>query len=190
MDTINTEVQEQEQVPVSISANLGLAKDATTVRREKEAAAAMANPRNDSQRASAPRSRRSNLGGASLTLNVYGTIPGFHLYWENDVNNKIEILLDEGFEFVKPEEVGMTKKTASDTEITDRISKFVGSKEDGTPMRAFLLKCPEDLWKDIQYSVIDLTSERDQHIRAGTVGGVDSTYKPKGFETKVTSGRR
>lgn len=174
----------------SISANLGVAKDVSTVRREKEAAAVSANPRSDSQRPAAARSRLSNLGGASLKLNVFGTIPGYHLYWENDDNNRIELMLEEGFEFVKPEEVGMTRKVASDTEVTDRISKYVGTKEDGTGMRAYLLKCPEHLWEDIQSSIADLTSERDQHIRAGNIGGVDSTYKPQGFETKVVSGRR
>lgn len=165
-------------------------------RREVEAAAAAANEevaRLASQRASAKRSRRSNLGGAQLKLEITATIDGFHLYWENDVDARIERLLSEGFDFVTPSEVGMrnvTGRIVADTDITDRVSKYVGTTDDGKPMRAFLMKCPLDLWEDIQDCIADLADSRDQDILDSANRATGDRYKPTGYESKITSGRR
>lgn len=163
------------------------------VRRAREEAAAVAATRNDSQRPAAPRSRRSNLGGAQLKLEVFNAnIPGHHLFWENDVDARIERLLGEGFEFVTPEEVGMARmsnRVVADSDLSDRVSKYVGTTDDQKPMRAFLLKCPNDIWEDIQYCIADLTDARDRDI-LDAANRSDDRYQPKGFDTKIVSGRR
>ena len=143
--------------------------------------------------ASAPRKRRTNLGGASLKLEVTTTIAGCHLYWENDIEARLERLLAEGFDFVSPSEVGMhnvTGRIVADTDVTDRVSKYVGTTEEGKPMRAYLMKCPDDIWEDIQDCISDLADSRDRDILDSANRATGDRYKPSGYDTKVSSGRR
>lgn len=141
--------------------------------------------RSESDRTEAPRQRRANLGGARLKLQVHGEIKGMHLYWCNDEDSAVEQLLADGFAFVAPKEVQMESFIVQDQDVANRVSKYVGSKKDGSPLRAFLLKCPEDLWEDIQAAGQQQADAWDSAILAGTVGGVDSRYKPKGHETRL-----
>ena len=149
--------------------------------------------RKESQRKDkdAPRERTKSFGGPRMKMAVRGEIPGFHLYWENDDEGAIEQLLYEGFEFVRPDEVGMQSATMSkkaivaDTDVTNRVSRYVGKKDDGSPLRAFLLKCPEELWAEREQHRYDAANERDAAIRAGRVQDPSGMYKPKGVEQSV-----
>ncbi len=145
--------------------------------------------RNEQERPAAVRNRPASFGGARLKLEVFGTIPGYHLYWENDENAAIEQLLSEGFDFVTAEEVGMTSKTTrivADKDVDGRFSKYVGTRADGTgPLRAFLLKCPDELWEDRQAMRGEQDDLRDQAIREGHIGNVDSSYTPHGYKSSV-----
>lgn len=142
--------------------------------------------RRESERTEAPRSRRqSNLGGARLKLAVHGSIPGYKMYWCNDDNNEVAELLSEGFTFVQPQEVSLTRGIVTDADVADRVSKYVGTKANGEPLRAFLMKCPQDIWDDLQAYSQEQANEWDGAILAGAVGAVDSRYKPKGYETSI-----
>lgn len=149
--------------------------------------------RRESQRKGkeAPRERAKTFGGPKLKMAVREEIPGYHLYWENDDEGAIEQLLYEGFEFVHKHEVGMTSATMSksaivaDQDVTDRVSRFVGKKEDGAPMRAYLLKCPDELWAEREQHRYDAADERDAAIRAGRVQSPEGMYKPKGVEQMI-----
>lgn len=142
--------------------------------------------RRESDRSEAPRTRRqANLGGARLKLAVHGTIPGHAMYWCNDDNNEIAQLLEEGFSFVKAGEVGLNRGVVQDNDVDGRVSKYVGTKQNGDPMRAYLLKCPQEIWDDIQAASQDQANEWDSAILAGVVGNVDSSYSPKGHETRL-----
>lgn len=175
------------ETPQSLGSGARDVSDARRLREEREAAT-----RSPEQRSEAPRTRRSNLGGAQLKLAVNMEIPGYHLFWENDVDARLERLLGEGFEFVTPAEVGhknVTGRIVSDMDVTDRYSKYVGTTDEGKPMRAFLLKCPNDLWEDIQYCINDLCDERDRDILE-SADRADDRYQPKGFSTKIKTGSR
>ena len=149
--------------------------------------------RRESQRKGkeAPRERTKGFGGPRMKMAVRGKIPGYHLYWENDDEGAIEQLLYEGFEFVRPDEVNMQSATMSktaivgDSDIANRVSRYVGSKADGSPLRAFLLKCPDDVWSDRESVRYEAADERDAAIRAGRVQSADGMYKPKGVETSI-----
>lgn len=131
------------------------------------------------------RERNSGTGGLRLKLAVAGEVPGHHLFWANDQDNEIETLLYEGFEFVLPSEVRMGSWIVEDKDIAGKISKYVGTKEDGTPLRAYLLKCPDDIWEDRQANAQNQADEWDRGILAGTVGGVDGRYNPKGTSRSI-----
>ena len=142
--------------------------------------------RRDSERGEAPRSRRqSNLGGARLKLAVHGEIPGHKMYRCNDDNNELAALLDEGFTFVKQDEVGLNRGVVQDKDVDNRVSKYVGTKANGDPMRAYLLKCPQAIWDDIQAASQEQANAWDSAILAGKVGNVENSYNPAGAETRI-----
>jgi hypothetical protein len=143
--------------------------------------------RRDSQRPAAARERNKNFGGPRLKMAVFGSIPGFHLYWENDDQGAIEQLLHEGFEFVTPDEVQMTSHVITDGDIANRVSRYVGRKEDGTPMRAFLLKCDDETWTDREANRYEQADQWDAAIRAGRVQHDSGRYTPKGVNIELNT---
>ena len=150
-----------------------------------DSAVAVAATRRESDRTTAARSRPRQFGGARLKLGVIGEIPGFHLFWENDDNSAIEQLLYEGFEFVTPEEVKMQSHIVHDTDLVNRHSRYVGKREDGSPMRAYLMKLPDELWAERERDRYEQADERDAAIRAGTVQPDSGRYTPKGMPISV-----
>lgn len=142
--------------------------------------------RTPAQREQAPRAREGNFGGPRLKLSVPQLLEGFHLYWENDEDGAIEQLLYEGFEFVKPTEVRMGVQTiVVDTDLSDRVSKFVGKKADGSPLRAYLLKCPDAVWKDREAYRYQQADDWEDSIyqRQATPGS--GHYAPQGYATEI-----
>jgi hypothetical protein len=141
--------------------------------------------RRESDRTVAPRERPKNLGGPRLKLGVIGEIPGFHLYWENDDEGAIEQLLYEGFEFVRPEEVRMQSHIVADKDVADRVSRYVGKKADGSPLRAYLMKCPDEIWGDREADRYERANAWDSAIKQGKVQHGDGRYKPKGVDISL-----
>ncbi len=129
----------------------------------------------------------AQTGGLTLKLQVNGNVPGYHLFWENDEDNALESRLYEGFEFVSPAEVRMQSAVVADADLGDKVSKYVGKKADGSPLRAYLLKYPEDLWEEMQDMKQRQANEWDSAIRANTLGGLDKKerYNPKGADTVI-----
>jgi len=123
--------------------------------------------RRQSDRPEAKRERPANFGGPRLKLSVIGEIPGFHLYWANDENAEVEQLLYEGFEFVTPDEVRMQSHIVEDKDVAARVSRFVGTKADGSPLRAYLLKCPDEVWAEREAARYAQADAWDGAIRAG-----------------------
>lgn len=170
MSDINNQAIPQDQTALE-----ALLPPKATVRREA-----------DREEAQAPRTRRrTNLGGMRLKLSVGNLIEGYHMYWANDENNEVQELLEEGFTYVKPSEVRMERGLVADTDVSDRVSKYVGTKANGDPLRAYLMKCPQDLWDEIQEASQEQANAWDSAILAGTVGGVDSRYDPKGTSRSI-----
>ena len=146
--------------------------------------------RSENDRKQSDRTRSSYTAGPRLRLSVLGIIQGYHLYWENDQDAAIEQLLGEGFEFVIPEEVNMQSRTQSaivaDADVnSSRVSKFVGTKADGSPLRAYLMKCPDDVWEERMIANSHQADQWDAAIRAGAVANVEGRYNPKGYDIKL-----
>lgn len=145
-----------------------------------------ASVRRDADRKEAPRERTRNFGGPRQKLAVIGSIEGMHLYWENDDNGAIEQLLADGFRFVEPSEVQMQSHTVvADSEISNKISRYVGRKEDGTPMRAYLMCCTEEHWAERESNRYAQADAWDSAIRRGQVEPDSGRYIPKGTGTSL-----
>lgn len=158
----------------------------TPAQRAAQRAAAVAAPRTQAQRTATPRDRERNFGGPRLKLSVPQLVEGFHLYWENDDDGAIEQLLYEGFEFVKPAEVRMAVQTVvADTDLTDRVSKFVGKKADGSPLRAYLLKCPNTVWEDREAHRYQQADDWEDSIYQNQAAPGSGRYIPDGYATEI-----
>lgn len=150
----------------------------------------------DAEREEAPRERAASFGGPRLKLSVPHQIPGMHLFFENDDDNgAIEQLLYEGFSFVTKSEVGLGRGVAavavvSDDDVTERVSRFVGKKADGTAMRAYLLKCPQDLWDARETGRGAEATAREESIRAEQRDPSTGRYLPNGVKPILNSNYR
>lgn len=115
----------------------------------------------------APRERENDLGGLSLQLDVRGEIPGYKLAWVNDEDGAVEQRLEMGFDFVTQDELyAKQAKIVPDEEITSVISRFVkGTRNDGQALRAYLLKCPEEQWQEIESRRYRAADKWDADIR-------------------------
>lgn len=146
-----------------------------------KAANAASSARRDSQREGSARSRPPVAGGMRLKLGVQGSLPGYHLYWENDQDGAIEQLLYEGFEFVNPsidKELRLESAFVRDGDLNSRISRYVGRREDGSPLRAYLLKCPDEIWEDRESERYKQADAWDEAIRESVNG--EGRYKTAG----------
>ena len=136
----------------------------------------------------AVRDRSSELtGGLKLKLAVAGEIPGYHLYWENDQDGAVETLLMEGFDFVSYDELraGKATEVVEDADIGSQISRYVGRREDGDPLRAYLLKCPNDLWQERQENSLVEADRRDADIRRRVEQVQSGEYVPTGYKSSL-----
>lgn len=160
------------------------------------AAAVAKSARSQSERDTkqAPRTRDNNFGGPRLKLSVAGKIDGHHLYWANDDSGEIEQLLSEGFDFVEPAEVNMQSRTshivADGDASANRVSRYVGKKADGSALRAYLLKCQDEVWADREAVRLEAANNWDDAIRRNQVQPDPSRYLPKGVTTSIDTSFR
>jgi hypothetical protein len=146
--------------------------------------------RTEEQRSEAPRERDASIGGPKLKLKVFGDIPGHKLLWVNDDNAGIEEKLYENWDFVTPQEVNMARKVRSDIvidqDVANRVSRHVGTKEDGTAMKAYLMKCTEEQWKQLEAMRSEQADKWDEAILRQEVGiEKGRSYVPKGYSTTL-----
>ena len=98
---------------------------------------------------------RVPMSSPKAKLNV-PELAGFHLHWLNDDGNRIPQAIDGGYSFVNQ---GETIVNSSDlagqsvgegTDLGSRISVWVGKKEDGSALRAYLMKIPNEFYREDQ----------------------------------------
>ncbi|MBY0409014.1 MAG: hypothetical protein K2Q97_02545 [Burkholderiaceae bacterium] len=136
--------------------------------------------RTEGDRQKAARERSRNLGGARLKLEVIGEIPGYHLYWANDEGGEIEQLLEQGYEIVQQKELGNSaSKIVADTDVSSKVSRHVGTQADGSPLRAILLKCTDEIWAEKEEWNREAADTWDTAIKTGQVQKDEARYTPK-----------
>lgn len=140
-------------------------------------------------RDTATRERANDLGGLRLQMTVQGNIPGHHLYWANDEDGYVESLLMDGFDFVTQDELyGQEAKVVPDLDISSCVSKFVkGTRSDGQALRAYLMKIPEEMWKERENRRHVAADQRDREIyrKATDPNRADGFYKPESVNTTI-----
>lgn len=115
---------------------------------------------------------------------------GKKLRWVNDTaDGRIQHAEAGGYDFVTgdgTERIGEGQDGNSD--LGSRVSRIVGTKEDGTPLRAYLMAVDEEFYKEDQLAKQKEVDEIDAQIRSGSVGSTkpgqdgryvkDISYKP------------
>ncbi len=116
------------------------------------------------------RRRRKSLDGNSLKLSS-AQRPGYTRRWVNDNDNRLAEADDLAYDFVH-----------SDTEQKDgvgsRISRLVGTKANGEPLRAYLMETPDELYAQGVAEREELVRQTDEAIRAGrdSTGQIDVVH--------------
>lgn len=82
----------------------------------------------------AGRRRRASVGGHALKLSAPAR-PGYVRRWVNDIDNRLADANELEYDFVSDD-------TIKSTGVDSRVSRLVGTKANGEPMRAFLMETP------------------------------------------------
>lgn len=121
-------------------------------------------------------------------------IPGYHLHWINDTPGRILQAQQAGYTFVTKEEVSVTSPDIAGqvlgegTDLGSRVSLVVGRQEDNSPMRAYLMKLPDELYKADQSEHNRLVDNIHETMRAGKqkVDGENSSDASKRYVRRVS----
>jgi hypothetical protein len=128
----------------------------------------------------APKARPRNLfSGDTLKLQVFGKggndrdpIPGFRLYWFNDVEGGLRVAQARasGWQFVEKEEVALneTEVTPSNNDLGSHVRRWVSQGNDGNAVFAYLMKKPLDLDAEHQAEREQLHDQIQAALTAGT----------------------
>lgn len=125
--------------------------------------------------------RRMIGGGSKLGVDCTQLIArGFHPYWRNDMDGRVQEALANGYEFVSPEEIEEVNLRISALELsTEKVSRIVGYTDRGDPIRAFLMKIRKE-WHEENMAFYAKRNEAiDRAIRSGNTTNVESAYSPK-----------
>ncbi len=101
----------------------------------------------------APRPSRRPFGAQEQTL-AWPSIPGFRLYWFNDVPGRIDRAQEAGYAHVTDDQGA-------------NVKRVTGKGENGHGLQSFLMKIPEGWYMDDQRAVQTAESEKLRDIREG-----------------------
>lgn len=126
------------------------------------------------------RDQRVPLGAPRLKLKVEEK-PGLVRRWINDKDSRLLYAEEGGYRFVERlKEVGTPDVIPGNTDLGSRTSKVVGSNEDGTPLRAYLMEIDQDAYAQDQESKEATLLATEDTIRNGNLDGkaADGRYIP------------
>jgi hypothetical protein len=117
------------------------------------------------------RTKRVPFGVPQTKLGVQLEVPGHHLYWCNDVEGALEQAQAGGYSFVTPKEVGETRDGS-------QVKRLVGTKKDGSPLYAYLLKIPQEWHEEDNAQKAEIDDAFERAIKRGKLeeGRNDNRY--------------
>lgn len=132
--------------------------------------------------------KRIPFGGHRTKLQT-DPIKGYVCRWFNDTEDRIKRAEDAGYEFVKPNEIGMIGEgeiLEDNSDLNSKVSKIVSRGRDN-PMRAYLMKIRQDWYDEDQADKEERNRMVDDALRAGKPGGneVENQYIPRGHTNRV-----
>lgn len=111
------------------------------------------------------RRQRKPLGQPQQKLKA--SVPdGMQGYWFNDKPGRLQQALEAGYTFISDEGSELEGREGARSEL-------VGTKEDGTPMHAYLMAIPKEWYQEDQQAKQASVDETDAAIRRGNIRGAD-----------------
>ena len=125
-------------------------------------------------------------------------IPGFHCHWVNDYPGRVMQASQAGYEFMSQEEALITvndlagASLGQGTDLGSRVSLVVGKNEDGSPLRAYLMKIRLEWYKEDQLAGQAQVDKIHEGMRQGlpASGGDSSNRYVKTNSMKSTYSQR
>lgn len=125
--------------------------------------------------------RRMIGGGSKLGVDCSKLIAaGWHPYWRNDMDGRVQEALANGYVFVSPDEVEeVSLRITAEPMTGDKVSRIVGYTDKGDPIHAFLMKIKEEWHKENMAFYQKRNDAIDRAIRSGNVASVEQGYSPR-----------
>lgn len=147
----------------------------------KQAEAQVATQGPEQTTASGVRRKRGTFNGTTgkMSVNVEKLVQqGFHMHIINDLDNRINEVLDRGYEFVLSHEVdGITSNTTSrNTDIGDKVRFLVGTQKSGDPLYAYLMKIKQEWYEEDMRDLQNRNDMIDDAIRRGKTAISDPSH--------------
>ena len=129
------------------------------------------------------RKRRNVFNGTEAKISVRTQIDGYHLHVFTDKGGRIQSAMDNGYEFVRPDEVGGVSENvvSRNGDLGERIRYLVNPRAEGTEQYGYLMKIRQEWHEEDQAELQAKNNRIDSAIRKGKMGG-DSPqfYVPNG----------
>jgi len=129
------------------------------------------------------RKRRNVFNGTEAKISVRTQIDGYHLHVFTDKGGRIQEALENGYEFVRPNEVGGVSENvvSRNGDLGERIRYLVNPRADGTDQYGYLMKIRQEWHEEDQAELQSKNNLIDAAIRKGKITGENSSfYTPSG----------
>jgi hypothetical protein len=131
----------------------------------------------------ATRKRRNVFNGTEAKLGVRQQIEGYHLHIFTDSGSRIQEALDNGYEFVRPEEIGGVSENvvSRNGDLGERIRYLVNPRAEGSEQYGYLMKQRQEWYEEDQRALQARNNQVDNAIKRGKITGENpSFYVPNG----------
>jgi hypothetical protein len=129
------------------------------------------------------RKRRNVFNGTEAKISVRTQIDGYHLHVFTDKGGRIQSAMDNGYEFVRPDEVGGVSENvvSRNGDLGERIRYLVNPRAEGTEQYGYLMKIRQEWHEEDQAELQSKNNLIDAAIRKGKITGENSSfYTPSG----------
>ena len=128
------------------------------------------------------RTKRVPLGAPRFKLKINEENPNEVYRWMNDADNRLEDAIEGGYRFIeRGVSVGVPDVIPGNTDPGARMSKVVGTKADGSPLRAYAMQIDRGLYEADQAEKEAAIAKGEELIRAGNPDGApQGRYIPDG----------
>jgi len=132
-------------------------------------------------RKKADRTKRIPLGSPHRKLNVAGVDfneRGTVGRWINDSAGRLQQAQQGGYDFVQDPTITIGDAEDGNSDLGSSVSRVVGKNEDGTPLRAYLMEIPKEMYDEDQKAK---QAELDKVDEAIQKGQHQNTLGPRGY---------
>lgn len=134
------------------------------------------------ERQETARARRVPLGTPEMKLTAENR-EGYVRRWFNGKGNRLSRAQQAGYTFVEDDTFIGEGAESRNSDIGSAVSQIVGTNEDGSPLRAYLMEIRREWYEEDQAAKQAAIDEREDAIRNGSVndeqGRQDNRYVPR-----------